>query len=448
MKRSVLTLLIGVIGWGIGTESAQAHFLFIQVGSHAEAGRNVEVFFSERATAGDPRFVAKIAHTELWLQDEPGKFVPLTVNRGTDRLRAYLPSERSVSVVGRCEYGVLKREKPFLLRYYPKAVSGKPDEVASLSRYEAIPLEIMPTFAKDSITLTVLREGKPMANTLLTTIDSDLTNEELTTDAAGRVTWRLKESGQFAVYVKHVVPQAGAKAGENYDEIREFATLAFDWPLDNSRVDANAVAMFEKAIAARATWEDFKGFTAQASVYLDGRRSEGHVSVKPDGEVAFDGKPPLEDEAVREWVRDQLHSLVIHRVPSSGIRSKPLLNFADTDAEHPLGRLLNFHGGRFASTYRIREDEIVVVNRSLGHENMSLQMLESERNAEGKVLPRAYEVQYRDARTGTIARVETFRNRWQRIGKIDLPESLAQTISSAGGVSARSLKLKSIKLAE
>lgn len=448
MKRSVLTLLIGVIGWGIGTESAQAHFLFIQVGSHAEAGRNVEVFFSERATAGDPRFVAKIAHTELWLQDEPGKFVPLTVNRGTDRLRAYLPSERSVSVVGRCEYGVLKREKPFLLRYYPKAVSGKPDEVASLSRYEAIPLEIMPTFAKDSITLTVLREGKPMANTLLTTIDSDLTNEELTTDAAGRVTWRLKESGQFAVYVKHVVPQAGAKAGENYDEIREFATLAFDWPLDNSRVDANAVAMFEKAIAARAAWEDFKGFTAQASVYLDGRRSEGHVSVKPDGEVAFDGKPPLEDEAVREWVRDQLHSLVIHRVPSSGIRSKPLLNFADTDAEHPLGRLLNFHGGRFASTYRIREDEIVVVNRSLGHENMSLQMLESERNAEGKVLPRAYEVQYRDARTGTIARVETFRNRWQRIGKIDLPESLAQTISSAGGVSARSLKLKSIKLAE
>lgn len=448
MKRSVLTLLIGVIGWGIGTESAQAHFLFIQVGSHAEAGRNVEVFFSERATAGDPRFVAKVAHTELWLQDEPGKFVPLTVNRGTDRLRAYLPSERSVSVVGRCEYGVLKREKPFLLRYYPKAVSGKPDEVASLSRYEAIPLEIMPTFAKDSITLTVLREGKPMANTLLTTIDSDLTNEELTTDAAGRVTWRLKESGQFAVYVKHVVPQAGAKAGENYDEIREFATLAFDWPLDNSRVDANAVAMFEKAIAARAAWEDFKGFTAQASVYLDGRRSEGHVSVKLDGEVAFDGKPPLEDEAVREWVRDQLHSLVIHRVPSSGIRSKPLLNFADTDAEHPLGRLLNFHGGRFASTYRIREDEIVVVNRSLGHENMSLQMLESERNAEGKVLPRAYEVQYRDARTGTIARVETFRNRWQRIGKIDLPESLAQTISSAGGVSARSLKLKSIKLAE
>src|SRR5207249_8819551 len=58
------------------------------------------------------------------------------------------------SVVGRCEYGVLKRDKPFLLRYYPKAISGRPDEVTKLGRFEQIPLEIMPTFAKDSITLT------------------------------------------------------------------------------------------------------------------------------------------------------------------------------------------------------------------------------------------------------------------------------------------------------
>lgn len=444
--RLVLAFVLAAIGCRVA--SAQAHFLFIQVGPHAEAGRNVEVFFSERATAGDPRFVTKVAHTELWMQDTPGKFTPLAVNRGTDRLRAYLPSGNSVSIIGRCEYGVLKREKSFLLRYYPKAVSGQPEEVAKLSRHETIPLEIMPTIAKDSVTMTVLRDGKPLANTLLTTIDCDLTNEELTTDAAGQATWRLTAPGQYAVYVKHVVPQAGAKNGESYDEIREFATLAFDWPLDNSRVDADAITMFEKAIAARAAWDNFKGFTAQASVYLDGRRSEGHVSVKPDGEVSFDGEPKLEDEAAREWVRDQLHSLVIHRVPSVGVRTKPVLSFADTDESHPLGRLLNFHGGRFASTYRIRDDEIIVVNRNLGRENMSLQMLESERNAEGKVLPGAYQVQYRDAQTGAITRVEAFRNRWQRVGKLDLPESLVQTVSTVGGVSTRSLKLQSIKLAE
>src|SRR5262245_22148070 len=182
MPRFLSGMLVGLLFWNWGMASAEAHFLFIQVGPHAEAGHNVEVFFSERATAGDPRFVAKIAHTELWLQDEPGKFVPLTVNVGTDRLRAYLPSKKPMSVVGQCEYGVLKREKSFRLRYYPKAVSGAPDEVAKLGPRKQTPLEIMPAFAKGEVTLTVLREGQPIPNAVLTTIDADLSNEELKTD--------------------------------------------------------------------------------------------------------------------------------------------------------------------------------------------------------------------------------------------------------------------------
>lgn len=431
---------------GLLTSAAQAHFLFIQIGPHAEAGRTVEVFFSERATAGDPKFVAKIAQTELWRQDQPGKFTPLPVKSGTDRLRGYLPSGQAVSVIGRCEYGVLKRDKSFLLKYYPKAVSGKPDDLAKLTRYDAIPLEIMPQFSSDAVTLTVLHDGRPVPNTVVTTVDADLQNEELKTDEMGKVVWKLPAAGPYAVYVKHVTAQEGTRNGEAYQELREFATLGFDWPLDGSRVDADAVAMFEKAIAARAAWKDFPGFTSSVSVYLDGRRHTGTVSVKPDGEVSFGTEPAFEDEAARDWVRDQLHSMVIHRVPSSGIRSTPVLNFADTDNDNPLGRLLTFHGGRFASTYRIRDDEIIVVNRNLGRENMSLQMLESERNADGKVLPRAYLVQYRDAETGSISRVETFRNRWQRVGAFDLPETIGQTISSAGGVSVRSLKLTSIKL--
>ena len=264
---------------------------------------------------------------------------------------------------------------------------------------------------------------------------------------AGRATWRVTNPGQYAVYVKHVVPQSGTKNDQPYDEIREFATLAFDWPLDHSRVDADAVATFERAIATRAKWTDFKGFTTQAAAYIDGRRSEGVIAVKADGNVSFDDSK-IEDTAAREWIRDQLHSIVIHRVPSSGIQSKPLLNFTDQDTAHPLGRLLTFHGGRFASTYRIRDDEITVVNRSLGKENMSLQMLETERNAEQQILSRAYQVQYRDAATGAITRVEFFQTRWHRIGKFDLPESLTQSISAAGGVSIRSLKLREFNLAK
>src|SRR4029077_1022815 len=108
------------------TTQASAHFLFIRVGPQAEAGRQAEVFFSEQAEAGDPKFVAKISHTKLWVQTRPGEFRELPVRQAADRLRAALPSDRSLAVVGECQYGVSARPKqtPFLLRYYPKAVAG------------------------------------------------------------------------------------------------------------------------------------------------------------------------------------------------------------------------------------------------------------------------------------------------------------------------------------
>ena len=94
----------------------------------AEAGRSAEVYFSEQAEAGDPRLIAKVAHTKLWAQTEPGVFRELAVHEGADRLRAALPSGSSLVVVGECQYGVLARpnQTPFLLRYYPKAMAGIP----------------------------------------------------------------------------------------------------------------------------------------------------------------------------------------------------------------------------------------------------------------------------------------------------------------------------------
>ena len=79
---------------------AQAHFLFIRIEEPAEAGRSVEVYFSERAEAGDPRFIHKVAGTSLSLQSSPGKFQPLTVREGADRLRAYLPAQAPSALLG------------------------------------------------------------------------------------------------------------------------------------------------------------------------------------------------------------------------------------------------------------------------------------------------------------------------------------------------------------
>ena len=59
MTRSIW-LVCAVLGTLWSADDAAAHFLFIRIGPHAEAGRHTDVFFSERAEAGDPKFIDRV----------------------------------------------------------------------------------------------------------------------------------------------------------------------------------------------------------------------------------------------------------------------------------------------------------------------------------------------------------------------------------------------------
>jgi len=153
---------------------------------------------------------------------------------------------------------------------------------------------------------------------------------------------------------------------------------------------------------------------------------------------------------VRSWVVDQLESIVLHRnarpQPPSGKRSRPVLHFGDGEDDHPLGRLLIFEGGQFASSYRVKNKELTVVNRNLGRLNMTITVLDNEKNREGLLLPRNYTVQYWNADTGELRRTETVQDRWQRVGLFDLPALHTVTTASGSGLSVRSFTLSKWQL--
>ena len=433
------TWAMAFVGLALTAGTASAHFLFIRIGEHAEGGRAAEVYFSERAAAGDPKFVDKIAGTKLWLQSAPGEFVPLNVRKSTDRLRALVPTDGAASVTGICEYGVLQRDVAFLLRYYPKAISGPPEKLNALQTHAELPLEIVAKIAGAQLELSLLQRGKPVPEAVFTTVDDNLVNEELRADAAGKAIWKPTTAGQCCVYAKATLPESGESGGKRYTEIREFATLALAWPLGRQDADPEAVKLFQGAIAARAAWQSFPGFTADISGVVDGRSFHGQVKITANGELALKGQ--LSDEAAVDWVEDQLKSLVLHRKAPTAPRAEPVLRFGDNDTEHPLGRLLIFSGGRFASSYRVRDDELTVVNRNLGSENMTITVLDSERNPDGKSLPRSYTVQYWDAVSGDLLRTENFQNRWERVGTFDLPAVNTLSTAAAGGLTVRSFTL-------
>jgi hypothetical protein len=442
MRKAVILLLTGLAFCG-RVADAEAHFLFIRINEPAEAGRSVEVFFSELAEAGDPRFIDKIAGTKLSIQELAGKFEPLEVRKGADRLRAYLPATGAVSVHGFLEYGVLQREVPFLLRYYPKAISGAPDVVNALKPHPNAALEITAEVKGDTVALVLLQNGKPVPKAHFTTVDDDLANEELDADDTGRVVWKPGSPGHYCVYAKAVLPQAGEKNGTKYTEIREFATLAFHWPLVREGADPEAVKLFQTAIAARAAWSNFPGFQAEVSGVVDGRSFDGQATVAADGSV----KLKLDQEVAAPWVEEQLSSVAMHRrATDAHSAAPPVLRFSDRDEHHPLGRLLTFVGGEFASSYRVSGDQITVVNRCFGAQNMTITVLENEKNAAGKYLPRSYTVQYWNAKTGRLDRTETVRNRWTRVGPFDLPTEITATTATSSGLSVRSVKLTNHKL--
>jgi Protein of unknown function (DUF3386) len=440
-----IAIFAATVGLAVSAASAQAHFLFVRICPPAEGGRVAEVYFSEYATAGDPRFIDKVAGAKFWLQTTPGEFRPLALRKLSDRLRAHVPVEGTLMVAGQLDYGVLNRPGgAFLLRHYSKAVAGTPEQVNRLAPKKT-PLEIVATFEPDHVVLTALLDGKPLPRATINTVDADLAGDVLTADDGGRAIFKPDHSGVFCVYTSHVNPTSGEHGGQSYKEIREFATLSFSWPLARGGADPEAVAMFEEALASRAAWHDFPGFSADVAGQVEGRPFSGSVTVDADGGVKLD----IDEEPLAEWVQGQLESITMHRAASQTPAPddpKPVLRLADHEVDHPLGRLLEFEGGQFATSYRVKDKQITSVNRVLDGQNMTITVLGNEQNAEGKFLPRSYTVQYWDEQTGKPLRSETVQDRWVRVGRWDLPAEHTVTAASADGFSVRSIRLSKHKL--
>jgi hypothetical protein len=440
------TLLVAAL-LALGTARANAHFLFIRITPPAEGGRAAEVYFSERAAAGDPRFIAKVAHTSLKAQMAPGEFKPLAVTKAADRLRAHLPSQGVLAVSGFCEYGVLARagETPFLLRYYPKALAGTPDELNRLKADGDAAFEIVPKLRRDDVELVALAGGRPLPRAQFHIVDSSLAEEELLADDDGHATWKPSAVGAYSIYVKRVLGKSGEQDGKHFDEIREFATLWLTWQPTPAAADPQAVKLFEDAVAARATWRRFPGFRAKITGSIDDRGFEGHVTLRADGSAELTS----DDDATVSWVEEQLGSIAMHRAEATRAsgESPARLWFGDPDdADHPLGRLLIFEGGRFASSYRVKDRQITVVNRALGDENMTITVLDNEVNAEGQFLPRGYIAHYWDETMGRLLRSEAVKERWRRVGDFDLPVEHTVVRSSDAGQPVRSFTLSEHEL--
>ena len=210
------------------------------------------------------------------------------------------------------------------------------------------------------------------------------------------------------------------------------------------REDPAASKLLAEARAARANWENFPGFSADLEVNVDGKISKGRVDVDARGTVALSG---IGDTALEKNTRRHLGSIVGHRLDGS-VNLKTPCAFADDNTDHPLGRAVRVLNDEAHSSYRIRDRQIIVVNRSMpgAGSRFTIVVTENKLNAEKQFLPSDYAVNTWDLK-GALKGSQTYHHEWTRVGKFDLPRSVLVVAATPDGkLESRRLTLSNHKL--
>jgi hypothetical protein len=210
-----------------------------------------------------------------------------------------------------------------------------------------------------------------------------------------------------------------------------------------AEADPAATKLLTEARAARASWENFPGFTADLEVNVEGKVAKGRVTVTAKGEVTVEMPDP--DEARGGWALHTLSSTVGHRLGGDAGPETPCA-FADDVTDHPLGRAVRVLEGEFHSSYRIRDKQILVVNRQMKDSRFTITVLENAVNEEKKFLPACFVVNTWDAKTDALTNSETHHQTWKRVDKFDLPVELTVVTATPGKQEVRSLKLSNHRL--
>ncbi len=210
--------------------------------------------------------------------------------------------------------------------------------------------------------------------------------------------------------------------------------------------DPKARETLRRAFENTARWQkDFKGFTADLVVNVNGTETRGPVIVKGPREVSVQ----LGDPEVQKWAQEQLGMIAVHRGPRSFEESdgKYILTMAEDG--HPLGVRLDIHGSN--SFYRLKDGRITQINRKMAHPGMSpfaftINVEESAVTQDGKNLTTKYTVYYYSPTDGKLTNVESFSDSHVRVGASDLPATRRIISFEQGNVVVKSLSFTNHRL--
>lgn len=208
--------------------------------------------------------------------------------------------------------------------------------------------------------------------------------------------------------------------------------------------DPKAREALREVFGNTARWDaDFKGFTADITVNINGSEETGTVTVKSAKEIEM----TIADEKAKEFASENLESIAMHRGPRSFEQSdgKYKLAFGD-DGTHPLGRSIVMGGDGMGSFYRVKDGRIQQINRKTPRFSFSINIEESVKNADDKFLTKKYSVYYFNPENQGLKNVESYTDHYTRVDKYDLPEQRRIIDSQEGNCVVSTMTLSNHKM--
>lgn len=212
----------------ISPAPAGAHFLWIASGEQAKDGK-VHVYFSEATEPDDPDLLNKVIDLKLWQSSGEGLISQLKTSKDADSIVAE-PIQGTNPLFGLSyDYGVMTRgNDTFLLKYHAKSQpSPEPDKWRAIADAQRLPLELVAQLKDGRTILTVLWQGKPLAQSTVTVTGPGIDKKrEEATNEKGEVSFELKSPGLYSIRAKHTEATKGEFEGKPYSSIRHYSTLA------------------------------------------------------------------------------------------------------------------------------------------------------------------------------------------------------------------------------
>lgn len=210
--------------------------------------------------------------------------------------------------------------------------------------------------------------------------------------------------------------------------------------------DPTARTLLRQAFEKTARWQaDFRGFSADLTINVDGKEWRGSVTVKGPRDVSVE----LPDADLQKWAQEQLGMIAVHRGPRSFEESDGKYSLTLEEDGHPFGPKLIIHGSN--SFYRLKDNRITQINRKMAHPGMTpfaftINVEESALTQDNKNLTTKYTVYYYSPEDGKLNNVESFTDTHVRVGSSDLPASRRIISYENGKVVVRSLTFSTHKL--